>query len=536
MATVFPDILYTQFHETLSEIGLDVEGWYGDMVIDKDKQVAYVAGWEWNKNTNQEAYMLDLNSGEVTFLGLFMNDTPPELDGELDFARESTIVLSLSPDKTKLLLTTENDTINLNIWSCVEVYEIDTWEKIYGNYDEYLYYEESYSRQHNKWVDNETILLPYFNRDLAEKKGYIDFININTGELVKKFRPDLTIPQTYDTPQEWDFPAVEFNRNTGKFIAGDSFQRIVIVDYETLEIEFYTDWIDSYWGNWGYREITMSDNYFFGSNHAYSVMMGKKVDGNWQLEKTINYDTETSFYDGNGDGLVNRIVINEDETKVAIMTWYMQLDGYPGTDIWDIELNERLEKQQFGVDGDLGYNDFSYDITSDVFWFDNNTTVAYSAYGFVGIFGELPTRTTIQTIYFTDVPDIQIREVKANRVIVESPSASYTAETDNISQDNIIEKQVRLKEGDSNVCKQVAEALLNEWFRNKKSIIGEIQLNQGINFDKKVFLIIPENNENTSYRVQKITHNIDDYTTTLIAGDIIYSDNELLARILSDIL
>ena len=140
------------------------------------------------------------------------------------------------------------------------------------------------------------------------------------------------------------------------------------------------------------------------------------------------------------------------------------------------------------------------------------------------------------TIYFIEPPSIKQREVKANRVIVKSPEAEYTAETPSISEDNRIERLVTIEEGGVNVCKQVAESLLEEWSRKKVSITGKIKLNQGIKFEKEVYLIVPEGNINKTYKVQKLNHDVDNYTTSIIAGDLILSDSELLARILEKIL
>lgn len=138
-------------------------------------------------------------------------------------------------------------------------------------------------------------------------------------------------------------------------------------------------------------------------------------------------------------------------------------------------------------------------------------------------------------IKFINTPEVIKKEITANRVIVKSSTASYTAQTDDLSQDNLIEKQMNIDEGDEGVCEQVAKALLEEWGRRKVSIRGQIKLNQGLIFEKKTYIIIPEGKIEGPHKVQKLEHNIDNYTTTCIVGDILLSDSELLARILNKI-
>jgi hypothetical protein len=140
---------------------------------------------------------------------------------------------------------------------------------------------------------------------------------------------------------------------------------------------------------------------------------------------------------------------------------------------------------------------------------------------------------TTLNIKFIETPDLTIKEVKANRVIVNSPTDSYTAEYSDISQDNIIEKQVEIEEGNINVCKQIADSLLSEWNRKEISITGKVKLNLGLMFEKKSYIIIPDGKIAGNYKIQKLSHNIDDYTTTFIAGDKLLSESEIIARVLN---
>lgn len=149
---------------------------------------------------------------------------------------------------------------------------------------------------------------------------------------------------------------------------------------------------------------------------------------------------------------------------------------------------------------------------------------------------EHDTGATLETIRFTSAPSIKNRGVKANSVKVTSPSAEYTAQIDGISEDNKIEKIVSIEEGGTDVCKQVAKALLKEWGKKKLSIKGPIRLNQGLEFDKKVYLVVPEGEVDGEYMIQKQEHDLTQYKTVVTAGDVILSDNELLARILDKIL
>lgn len=137
-------------------------------------------------------------------------------------------------------------------------------------------------------------------------------------------------------------------------------------------------------------------------------------------------------------------------------------------------------------------------------------------------------------IYFLEAPVIKTGDIRANVVTVKSPSASYTATQKNLSKDDYIERVLDIDEGDINVCRIIAEKLLELWGRPTKNLTGEIQLRQNLHFKQKVVIIIPGDNFRERMQVQKISHDIIAQKTGVTCGDIILSDNELLARIIEE--
>lgn len=137
--------------------------------------------------------------------------------------------------------------------------------------------------------------------------------------------------------------------------------------------------------------------------------------------------------------------------------------------------------------------------------------------------------------YFLEIPNVTEKPPVANRVIVESPDASYTAEVEDISEDKIIEKRVEIDEGDVGVCETVAKELLDYWKDRKISISGPIRLVQNLDFQRKIRVKNAEAEIDDNLILQKQEHDVISQRTTISCGDIILSDDELLARILDDI-
>ncbi|AZO95289.1 GLUG motif-containing protein [Halocella sp. SP3-1] len=138
-------------------------------------------------------------------------------------------------------------------------------------------------------------------------------------------------------------------------------------------------------------------------------------------------------------------------------------------------------------------------------------------------------------LYFLDTPRVTIEPPSANVVTVISDSSEYTAREAGISDDEVIHRIVEIDEGNYDVCRTVAKQLLSRWGREQKSIEGKIRLCQGLDFLKKVHIYDAEAMVDEDMRIQKLVHDVIEQTTVVTAGDIILSDDELLARILDSI-
>jgi len=137
---------------------------------------------------------------------------------------------------------------------------------------------------------------------------------------------------------------------------------------------------------------------------------------------------------------------------------------------------------------------------------------------------------------FIEPPTVRREYPKANRVIVKSPDAEYTASVSDISEDQMIERIVEIDAGGAGVCKEAAERLLERWSRINVSIEGDVRLAVGLSFKERVKVWI-EDSQLTGqfYPLQSVEHDVVAQKTRVVCGDIILSDEELLARILDDL-
>jgi hypothetical protein len=136
-------------------------------------------------------------------------------------------------------------------------------------------------------------------------------------------------------------------------------------------------------------------------------------------------------------------------------------------------------------------------------------------------------------IYFIETPKVKEKINNANHIIVKSPVAEYELKPQSISADKYITRVVEISDGDISVCRGVAERLFNYWNKEIKSIQGKVILRMDTNFKKKIGVIIPEVNIDEVLVLRKVEHDIIQQKTTIKAGDLILSDNEILARILA---
>jgi len=137
-------------------------------------------------------------------------------------------------------------------------------------------------------------------------------------------------------------------------------------------------------------------------------------------------------------------------------------------------------------------------------------------------------------IMFLEEPAIETEGPKATHVTVSSPDAEYTACKD-VPTEKKVERTVKVDTGDTFACQVVAEQLLDRWGNEQVSITGTAAFVVGLDFREKVKVKIPTAGIDGEYILQRKEHNLSELTTNLTVGDIILSDDELLARILADL-
>ncbi len=140
-----------------------------------------------------------------------------------------------------------------------------------------------------------------------------------------------------------------------------------------------------------------------------------------------------------------------------------------------------------------------------------------------------------EDLYFIDEPQIKTQGVIATHVTVRSPTAEYTAEIPATPAENTIERLVEIKEGNADTCQAVAEGLLERWGRQQTSITGRVPLVVTLRFRQLVNIIIPVAEIDGTYILQRKEHDLSSFESRVTVGDIILSDDELLARILEEV-
>lgn len=137
---------------------------------------------------------------------------------------------------------------------------------------------------------------------------------------------------------------------------------------------------------------------------------------------------------------------------------------------------------------------------------------------------------------FIREPRVKKQGLIATHVIVKSPtneaSAHITPEPGIATK---IERMVKILEGDATACQEVADELIAKWGREQISVTGPIDLTVTLLFKQKVLTVVEKANVNSNLILQRKEHNILDSSTTVVLGDIILSDDELIARILEGI-
>ena len=142
---------------------------------------------------------------------------------------------------------------------------------------------------------------------------------------------------------------------------------------------------------------------------------------------------------------------------------------------------------------------------------------------------------TSEHLYFIEEPQIVIQEYAATHVTVKSPTASYMASLEEIADERRVDRLVEIDSGDEEVCQEIAEELLTRWGREQVTISGAVPFTVVLNFKQKVRIIIPSAGIDEELVLQRKEHILNNYITNITCGDIMLSDDELLARLLEKV-
>ena len=157
-----------------------------------------------------------------------------------------------------------------------------------------------------------------------------------------------------------------------------------------------------------------------------------------------------------------------------------------------------------------------------------------------GSFGGIGTLSgngiVLATRFFIKEPKVIRDPPIATHVIVRSPTNEATANTTpEVEAEVMVERLVNIPEGDETACQVVADELILKWGREQVSIVGIVDLIVTLLFKQKVYINIPQSRVDGIYILQRKEHSITSSTTSVVFGDIILSDEELIARILEGI-
>lgn len=144
-----------------------------------------------------------------------------------------------------------------------------------------------------------------------------------------------------------------------------------------------------------------------------------------------------------------------------------------------------------------------------------------------------------QFLQFIDAPDVQTQGPQATHITVrvKGTTTEHTAViTPAPPPDKIIERLIEIESGTVTQCQEVAERLLERWGREQRSISGVVDLIVTLKYQQKVRVKHPQAGIDEELILQKKEHDVlGSQTTHITLGDIILSDDELLARILDEL-
>lgn len=144
---------------------------------------------------------------------------------------------------------------------------------------------------------------------------------------------------------------------------------------------------------------------------------------------------------------------------------------------------------------------------------------------------------TNSLVQFLSKPAVTARAPVATHVTVKSPTHNYTAViTPTPTEATKIERIVDIETGDATVCQSIAEELVGRWGRRQVSVSGVIPLDVRLKFKEKIHIRIPNAGIDEPLVLQRKEHDVFGGSTSIVCGDIILDDNELIARMLQDLI
>lgn len=186
----------------------------------------------------------------------------------------------------------------------------------------------------------------------------------------------------------------------------------------------------------------------------------------------------------------------------------------------------------YGDDGIYGSVEFTGagDMSAD------GLVTVYGSVEFTGAGDMSAAGVVTRGINFLKPPKVTTRMAFATHVIVNSPTNTGTA---NITPEPAaaarIYRLINIDSGDAALCSAVAAELITRWGKDQVSVKGDIPLDVQLLFMTKVQIIVPEAALNSALILQRKEHDILNSKTNIVCGDIILSDDELLARILDEL-
>lgn len=144
-----------------------------------------------------------------------------------------------------------------------------------------------------------------------------------------------------------------------------------------------------------------------------------------------------------------------------------------------------------------------------------------------------------QFLLFVEAPRVETQGPSATHVTVrvKGTTTEYTAVANPAPPpEKITERLIEIESGTVAQCQEVAERLLERWGREQRSVSGTVDLIVTLKYQQKVRVKHPPAGIDEEMILQKKEHDVlGSQTTHVTLGDIILSDDELLARVLDEL-